>query len=247
MEVLKSSSFLEEVMTSGEIFVFSGPGGTGKSEVAANFATLLVIRGFSCALVDLDFSKGDFTLRSGRFALEKPLILQRGRERYTEAPTFGQDVLELFNRAGGEFRLVVDLGRDERGLRVFRSLKPFWERRKIHVALVVNFARPFFGEVESYMDFVHTLRKHHGVPFASLVANTHLMHETDPLLLEKGWKKTRTLERALNLPILFASLWERNKSYYPLVDWGESAVFAISRFMVLPWGEEDERCPEHGS
>jgi hypothetical protein len=246
VEVLKSSSFLEEVITSGEIFVFSGPGGTGKSEVAANFATLLATRGISCTLVDLDFSKGDFTLRSGRFALEQSLILQGGKERYTEAPTFGQDVLELFSRAGGKFRLVVDLGRDERGLRVFRSLKPFWEKRKTHVVLVVNFARPFFEDVESYIAFVRNFREHHGVPFASLVANTHLMHETDPFLLERGWKKTQALEKVLNLPILFASLWERNKNYYPLVDWGESAVFAISRFVVLPWGEEDEKCPEHG-
>lgn len=238
MELLKSSKVLEEIVTVGEVFVFSGPGGTGKSEIAANFCAFLKGRGVRCALLDLDFSKGDFTLRSARFDVPDLLFPRKERAAYTETPFFAQDLVALFSQAGEGLRVVVDLGRDEKGLRLFRSLKPLWEKQNTHIALVVNFARPFFEEVTSYVNFVEDVKRRYGIPFASLVANTHLMQETNPYLLEEGWQRTRYLGEALGLPVFFASLWEKKKGYYHFVDWRESAVFAISRFLSLPWEEE---------
>lgn len=239
MELLKSSRTLEETLATSDIFVFCGPGGTGKSEMAVNFSVLLEKRGMSCALVDLDFSKGDFTLRSLRFRVPGLIFPQGEKAPYTETPLFTRELIALFLREEEGLRLVVDLGRDEKGLRLFRSLRPFWEKRSMHVTLVVNFARPFFEDVTSYVNFVEDMKRRYDVPFASLVANTHLMRETDVRLLKEGWERTKSLERTLGLPILFVSLWEEKRDYYRLLDWQESAVFAISRFLVFPWGEEE--------
>lgn len=239
MELLKSSRILEETLATSDIFVFCGPGGTGKSEMAVNFSVLLGRRDVPCALVDLDFSKGDFTLRSLRFHVPGLIFPQGGKAPYAETPFFARELIALFLRGKEELRLVVDLGRDEKGLRLFRSLRPLWEERSVHVALVVNFARPFFEDVTSYVNFVEDMKRRYDIPFASLVANTHLMRETDVHLLKEGWERAKSLERALGLPILFASLWEQKKDYYRLLDWQESAVFAISRFLVFPWGEEE--------
>lgn len=239
MELLKSSRVLEEIVAASEVFVFSGPGGTGKSEVAANFCVFLEKKGIPCALLDLDFSKGDFTLRSPRFGISHLLFPHKGKASYVETPLFTKDLVDLFSQVGKGLRLVVDLGRDEKGLRLFRSLKPFWGKGNTHVTLVVNFARPFFEEIASYVSFVEDMKRRYGVPFASLVANTHLMRETDSSLLREGWQRTRALGEILRLPIFFASLWEEKKDCYRSIEWEESAVFAISRFLMLPWGEED--------
>ncbi|MEN3202686.1 MAG: hypothetical protein ABDK87_03000 [Atribacterota bacterium] len=239
MELLKSSKVFEETVATGDIFVFCGPGGTGKSEVAANFSVFLGERGTPCALVDLDFSKGDFTLRSPRFRVPSFIFPRGERAPYIETPLFTQELTALFSQVREGWRLVIDLGRDERGLRLFRSLQPLWEENSIHVTLVVNFARPFFEDVVGYVRFVEDMRQRYGIPFSSLVANTHLMGETDVRLLKESWRKTQSLAGTLGLPILFASLWEEKRNYYFLVDWQESAVFAISRFLVLPWREED--------
>ncbi|MCS7241435.1 MAG: hypothetical protein N2205_03210 [Candidatus Caldatribacterium sp.] len=246
MELLKSSRILEEVLATSDVFVFCGPGGTGKSEMAANFSAFLGKRGMSCVLVDLDFSKGDFTLRSPRFRTPCPLFPQGVRASYVETPLFTRDLVALFSRMEESLRLVIDLGRDEKGLRLFRSLRPFWEKRNTHVALVVNFARPFFENVASYAGFVEDMQGRYGIPFASLVANTHLVGETTVCLLKEGWERAKILGRTLGLPVLFASLWEKKKDYYSLIDWQESAVLAVSRFLVLPWGEEDESWFERG-
>lgn len=239
MELLKSSKVFEETVATGDIFVFCGPGGTGKSEVAVNFSVFLEGKGTPCTLIDLDFSKGDFTLRSPRFRVPSFLFPQEGRASYIETPLFTQELTALFSRVREGWRLVIDLGRDERGLRLFRSLQPLWEESNTHVTLVVNFARPFFRNVEGYVRFVEDMRQRYSIPFASLVANTHLMGETDVHLLEESWWKTRSLAETLSLPILFVSLWEEKRNYYSLIDWQENAVFAISRFLVLPWREED--------
>lgn len=238
MELLRSSRILEETLATSDVFVFCGPGGTGKSEMAVNFSALLGRRGIPCALIDLDFSKGDFTLRSLRLRVPGLLFPQKERTPYTETPLFTRELIALFLQEQEGLRLVLDLGRDEKGLRLFRSLRPFWEKRSMHVALVVNFARPFFGDVPSYVHFVEDMKRRYDIPFASLVANTHLMKETDVDLLKEGWERAKSLKEALGLPILFASLWEEKKDYYRLLDWRESAVFAISRFLASPWEEE---------
>lgn len=238
MEVLQLSDIFTRAIEENEIFVFSGPGGTGKSEIAANIATFLRTRGIPCAVVDLDFGKSDFTLRSQRFALEEFFFPQK-KVPFSEAPIVERELIGLFQEAGSDLRLVVDLGGDQKGFRVFRSLKPFWEKKKMEMVLVVNFARPFFKRPKDYVTFLREIGERFGVGFSSLVANTHLMHETDYALLAEGWKKTQRLEEELGIPVLFASLWEKKRVLYPLINWGGNAVASISRFARLPWGEED--------
>ena len=85
MQILKNSSFLSQEMEDKEIFVLAGPNGVGKTEIALNLTSFFRSLGLDSYLLDLDFTKADFTARSERF-LSQVSILPGGKGKYADTP-----------------------------------------------------------------------------------------------------------------------------------------------------------------
>lgn len=233
MKVLKSSQFLADTFSENDVLVLAGPSGTGKTEITLNLATFLT----NAVVVDLDFCKSDFTLRSDRFCAPAVIPQKEDPLRYADTPQLDQKVLALLGEAGPQRQVIIDLGGDYRGLKVFQVIRPLLERKRWHIALVINFSRPFFQHEGDYCRFAVRVREIFGLQFQSLVANTHLMGLTDRTVLQEGWQKTRNLSRLLAIPILFAAVWEEVLPIHPQWEYFEGAIISIKRFVRLPWEE----------
>ena len=234
MQILKNSSFLSQEMEEKEIFILAGPNGVGKTEIALNLTSFFQSLGMGSYLLDLDFTKGDFTARSDRF-LSQVSILPQGKGRYADTPLWDKEIPEILSQIDKNHRLIVDLGGDLKGMKSWRSLQSFWRNKEVHLTLVTNFCRPF-SEEENYSDFIEKARTVLNLDFHSVISNTHLIEYTDEDILKMGWQKTGDFSQKESLPIFFVSIWEslvRNLSWNIF----DSAVVGIQRFLYLPWME----------
>lgn len=235
MKILKSSLFFEHTLATADILVLAGPSGTGKTEITLNLATLFD----RVTVVDLDFSKSDFTLRSERFQIPFSIPQRRSSRRYADTPWMEQELLQLIAQAGPWNRVLIDLGGNERGLRIFQMLKPLLRQKKWHLSLVTNFSRPFFQKEENYYTFIRYTEETLGLRYHSLVANTHLIEWTHWTTLQKGWERAKRLSENLSLPLFFATIWEKVLPSQPCWKYFDEAVVVIERFIFLPWEESE--------
>ncbi|MEN3185576.1 MAG: hypothetical protein ABDK94_01260 [Atribacterota bacterium] len=233
MRILKSTQFFSDTLSGNDVFILAGPSGVGKTEITLNLAAFLS----NSTVVDLDFCKSDFTLRSDRFCAPVPVPQRNNPFRYADVPTIDQKLLSLVGRAAIHGQVVIDLGGDRQGMKIFQVIKPILLKKRWHLSLVVNFSRPFFEEERDYCAFVAKIEEMFDLRFHSIIANTHLMELTDWAMLWKSWQKTKELSHMISLPLLLATVWEGMVSADHRWERFEGAVAAIRRFLRLPWEE----------
>ncbi|MBP9014912.1 MAG: hypothetical protein KBH15_00210 [Candidatus Atribacteria bacterium] len=232
MQILKNSNFLSQEIENKEIFVLAGPNGVGKTEIALNLTSFFNSLSIDSYLLDLDFTKADFTARSDRFWSELS-ILPRGKGKYSDTPVWDEETSKILSLIDKNHRLIVDLGGDLKGMKSWRSLQSFWRNKKVHLTLVTNFCRPF-SEEEAYLEFIERAKTFLNFDFHSVISNTHLIEYTDEEILKMGWQKAGDFSHRENLPIFFVSIW---KDLTDSLSWNifDSAVVSIRRFLHLPW------------
>ena len=232
MQILKNSSFLSQEMEDKEIFVLAGPNGVGKTEIALNLTSFFRSLGLDSYLLDLDFTKADFTARSERF-LSQVSILPGGKGKYADTPLWDKEIPEVLSQINKTHRLVVYLGGELKVMKLVLSVEPFWKKIQVHLTLVTNFCRPF-SEEEFYFDFMERANTTLNLEFHSVISNTHLIEYTDGEILKMGWQKAGDFSQKENLPIFFVSIWE---DLIENLSWNifDSAVVGIRRFLHLPW------------
>lgn len=128
-------------------FVFLGEAGSGKSELAINFAQLLLARGGGDVhLFDLDMTKPLFRSRDQREALAHSGIHFHFEEQFMDAPTVTGGVNRLL-RDKTSFT-VLDVGGDYIGARSIGGYAPILNSPNTAVFYVINPFRPWSMDLE---------------------------------------------------------------------------------------------------
>ena len=131
MQILKNSDFLSQEVKEKEISVLAGPNGVGKTEVALNLASFFCSLGRESYLLDLILPKVTLPPEApALFFLSQLSILPRGKGRYADTPLWDEEIFQVLSQLGKTHRLIVDLGGDLKGMKVWRSLQSFGEKEK---------------------------------------------------------------------------------------------------------------------
>lgn len=182
------SSLLD--MTSSSNVVFLGEAGSGKSEIALNFAQALAeLGGKPVHFFDLDMTKPLFRSRDRREALEALGVEVHYEAQFMDAPTLTGGVRQRLNDP--HCCAVLDVGGDYIGARSIGGYAPLLNRDGTTVYYVINPFRPWSATLE-HIDQVlgETLGVSH-VELARLrlVGNPNLGPETTPADVAEGARR----------------------------------------------------------
>ncbi len=231
-----AGSALEELER--PITILVGPSGSGKTEIAVNLAFGWRNRGARVTLVDLDLVKPFFRCRLARADLEARgirLVAPDGDRFYADLPILVPEARSAGrNGSASGMRYIFDVGGDDHGARALGSLAGCLDHAAADLLFVVNTSRPF-----PHAGVLERIQAAARMAVTGLVANTHLMEETTPELVQAGIEAARALGAASGIPVRFCAMLGDLAAVFGgprgVVD--RTTILALERHIVPPFGK----------
>ena len=192
-----------------KMMVLIGNYGSGKSELALNFAFQAAARGERTELLDLDMVNTYFRLTErGKMTQMKEIRLV--------APNFacsGIETLSLPAEVASAFAMdwdtvIFDVGGDAVGSTAlgryhedFMALEP----GALEVLNVVNIRRPLAGTAERIMHLQEEMQIHSRLKITGMINNTNLANMTTPAELRDGYEMLREVSDLTGIPVAYTS------------------------------------------
>jgi hypothetical protein len=186
-----------------QITVFTGRFGSGKTEIALNYAVALHERGLDPYLIDLDIVTPYFRTRDRAAEMADAgvqVISPSLASHYLHLPAINPQIQGAIEQQARP--VVIDLGGDEQGS---RALAMYARRiRSYAMHLVVNPYRPFMDTIGGIERAVQQIEASAQLPVTDLVSNPNLMSQSSPELFARGHRLVEQASQQLDLPIAFA-------------------------------------------
>ena len=192
-----------------DVKVLIGNYGSGKSELALNFAMQAAARGDRTELLDLDMVNTYFRLTErGKLVEQKEIRLV--------SPNFacsGIETLSLPAVVSSSFVLdwdtvIFDVGGDDVGATAlgryhqdFADLEP----GSLEVLNVVNIRRPLAGSVEKILRLQEGMQTHARLQITGMINNTNLATMTGPDDLWDGYEMLREVSDLTGIPVAYTT------------------------------------------
>jgi hypothetical protein len=215
--------------------------GAGKSEIAVNLAFGWRRRGAHVTLVDLDLVKPYFRsrlLRDEMAAQGIHVVLPEDDRVFADLPIVvpaARAVAVAGHAAGPGDRFIVDVGGADVGSRVVGSLPSIADPAVADVLFVVNGNRPFAETPDAVVAMLREVEHAARVRVTGLVANTHLIDETTPEIVEAGLRLAAEVAARIGLPVRFFAALEGMAAAANGLG-GELPLLPLTRFITPPIG-----------
>ncbi|WP_054696916.1 hypothetical protein [Syntrophomonas palmitatica] len=189
--------------------IFSGGFGSGKTEIAVNFALQGMKNNESPILIDLDFVNPFFASRDVKGMLAESgvrLVAPSGELAFGDVPQVPPEVLGLLQQDNS---IYLDLAGDEVGATVLGYLSRFIQDRPCDFYLVLNPYRPFAGTSSELQNLRELLQKAGRRRFTAIISNPNLVEDTNLEVIMEGHRRVLELADALQLPVSCLTVEER--------------------------------------
>lgn len=213
--------------------IFVGAFGSGKTEIALNYAMQLAGTGKRVAIVDLDivtpyFRSRDVSLQLARSGVE--VIAPTGELAQADLPVIIPRVQGVL--ADPELTVIVDVGGDDAGATALGRFSDQLKKLPHALLLVVNTCRPFTRDATGIANMLAAIERSARLKVTGLVANTNLGAETTPEIVEKGLAIVQEAGRALRVPVVGMGV---RKDLAGQVAAPGVPIFPLQIMLVPPW------------
>lgn len=220
------------------ITIITGRFGSGKTEIALNYAVQLAGRGDLPLLVDLDIVTPYFLTRekAAEMAEQGVKVIAPFEEgQRLHVPAISPRILGAIEQR--ERPVVLDVGGDQQGARALSQYASaitgdIPHRRSYDMRFVVNPYRPFMDTIEGIAAAVREIEASAGLRVSSLVSNPNLMLESTAQIFWEGHRLVVEAARSLELPVSLAVVSE---ALAEKINWQDHAlpILVIHRFFLM--------------
>ena len=194
-------------MKQKRLTLFAGHYGSGKTNIAVNYALMLAREGKRVCIGDLDIVNPYFRTKDSAAQLEAAgvdLISPQYANSNVDLPALPAEAYRLVQDK--ECYAVADIGGDDRGAYALgRYVPAILEEQNYCMVFVANFCRPLTRTPEEALEVMAEIENACGLAFTHIVNNTNLGPETTVQTLLDSVDAAKALSKLSGLPILFHS------------------------------------------
>ena len=197
--------------------LFAGHYGSGKTNIAVNYALLLAKEQKKVCIADLDIVNPYFRTKDSAKVLE-----QAGVELIS--PQFANSNVDLPALPAEAYRLVedksifgvMDIGGDDRGAYALGRFVPdIVAEGDYRMVFVANCCRPLTRTPEDALEIMREIEAACGLRFTCIVNNSNLGEMTDPQVLTDSLPFVEKLCELSGLPLWMHTVEEKIKNQLP--------------------------------
>lgn len=190
-------------MQSKRITLFAGHYGSGKTNIAVNYALYLKSLGKSVVIADLDIVNPYFRTRDSINELTQAgvrLISSEFASSNVDLPALPQDVYSILDNHGES--AIMDIGGDDRGAYALgRYADSIKDENDYEMLFVFNKFRPLTPTAEDALEIMREIEVACKINFTAIVNNSNLGELTTPQDVLSSVSETQRLSEILGLPV----------------------------------------------
>lgn len=187
------------------VTLITGHYGSGKTEFSMNLTVDLKQKHDKVAILDLDIANPYFRSRERQKMLEELGVS-------IQFNSFGYDITEdlpaisatiktpLENK---EYMAVVDVGGDDSGARILNQFGKYFTKDDSEMLCVINANRTETDNLEGALMHIRNIEIETGIKMDGIINNTHMLKETTPAEIIKGYRLCQQVSKELNIPIVW--------------------------------------------
>lgn len=215
-----------------KIHIFAGHFGSGKTELALNFAVAAKKAGNEVTIIDLDIVNPYFRSKDAKKYLDKNgirLIAGKYASTNLDMPIVPAEVLSVFRDNGGV--VIFDVGGDDDGSYALGRYLKFFMQFGYEMHFVVNTKRPMTSNTEEFLEIAERIENASRLKFTDIYNNTNLSHMTDENTLLSDYEIIERLSKAMGIPIAAQCGTKTALSKMP----GHMNLFEIEIYLKMPF------------
>ena len=192
------------------ITLFAGHYGSGKTNIALNYAKLLRRDRYDVAVADLDIVNPYFRTKDAAPELERDgirLVVSDFANSNVDFPALPKEMYSLIaspDGGGTAPRIVVDVGGDDRGaLALGRYVDDIRAGGDYEMLAVVNASRPLTRTPADTVEVLREIEAACAIPFTGIVNNTNLGRRTTEEVVLESMPYAKAIAEAMGVPVRF--------------------------------------------
>ena len=189
------------------VTLFAGHYGSGKTNIAVNYALKMAQDGLKVKIADLDIVNPYFRTKDSQKELQKAgieLISPAFANTNVDLPALPQEVYKLVHQK--DFNAVFDIGGDDRGAYALGRYTPYiLEENDYEMVFVANFYRPLTQNAKDALEVMREIEEACKIKFTAIINNSNLGNLTTASDVNATIDKANELSRLASLPLIFTT------------------------------------------
>lgn len=189
------------------VTLFAGHYGSGKTNIAVNYALYLKEQGKDVVIADMDIVNPYFRTKDSTDVLEAAgieLISPQFANSNVDLPALPQEMYKTVQDRS-KFS-VLDIGGDDRGAYALGRYTPYiLEENDYEMIFVANFYRPLTTTAQEALEVMREIEAAGHLPFTTIVNNSNIGNETTAEDVLATVNRAEELSKISGLPVIFTT------------------------------------------